>query len=343
MRSILNVFGAKALGLLLLILVAACAASPRRTAKVPSAAPTLTVDYVLAPVPEDAEPDAPSQEPAAQLRRAWILLQRRRTQDAIDACALVLYGREAASPQAEAFARYIRAAAFDASGQAQRGAYDRQRVRELALDSRLLRRLDAEAADPAPALQLDESPNRSPVAVLPRTDWRPMSPIQSRLEPMGKIYRITVHHSAMLFRDTKAGTAANQLRVIQKNHMQSPDRRYGDIGYHFLIDPAGRVWQGRELRYQGAHARGDHNIGNIGICLLGNFIRGGDGQRPNDQALRSLRTLVADLARRYGVSGQELHCHSDFVTTECPGVYLEAEVQRIAQSLGSRPRVAAAE
>jgi hypothetical protein len=43
----------------------------------------------------------------------------------------------------------------------------------------------------------------------------------------------------------------------------------GDIGYHYIVDRSGAIWQGRRIRYQGAHARGSANNGNIGIVLLG--------------------------------------------------------------------------
>lgn len=312
----------------------------------PAVAPVLSVDYVLAPVGGSAGADLEQlrerTEPAARLRAAVILLEQKRPQAAIDACAEVLYGPERPSVTAEAIARYLRAEGFMRLGEPERGRYDRERALELALDPRLRARLQTGVAAPAPAV-----PAPTPaLAMYRRADWSPAAPLAGRLEPMGRIYRLTVHHSAMPFRDTSPATCAAQLRVIQRNHMQHEDRRYGDIGYHFLIDPAGRIWEGRQLQWQGAHARADNNRGNIGICLLGNFVRGSDGQRPTEPQVRTLRHLVGTLVERHGIAADQVFRHSDLVQTECPGPYLEPVVARIAQelraaALPARERIAA--
>jgi hypothetical protein len=306
----------------------------------------LSVDWVLAPAEGVAEVELEDlramREPAAQLRAAWILLERKQPRAAIEACDGVLYGPHGPSVTAEALARYLRAEAFVRLGEPERGQYDHAKALELALDPRLRQRL--ESRPPAAAAAASTAPA---LAVLPRTGWSPARPIPSRLEPMGRIYRLTVHHSAMPFRDTAQPTCAAQLRLIQHNHMQQADRLYGDIGYHFLIDPAGRVWEGRELAWQGAHARADNNRGNIGVCLLGNFVRGRDGQRPTEPQVRALRQLVFDLAGRYGIAANQVFSHSDFVVTECPGALVEPVVARLAQELrtatAARERVAAAQ
>ena len=111
------------------------------------------------------------------------------------------------------------------------------------------------------------------------------------------------------------------------------NRGYGDIGYHFLIDPSGRVWEGRELRWQGAHASGDNNIGNIGICLLGNFVRERNGQGPTSDQIRSMEQLVVSLMQRYRMRPSALYCHSDFKSTACPGPRMAPIVKQFAQQL----------
>ncbi|MDO9093393.1 MAG: N-acetylmuramoyl-L-alanine amidase [Rubrivivax sp.] len=40
------------------------------------------------------------------------------------------------------------------------------------------------------------------------------------------------------------------------------------IGYHYVVDLDGRLWQGRHLVEAGAHAVG-HNADSVGICLVG--------------------------------------------------------------------------
>ena len=46
------------------------------------------------------------------------------------------------------------------------------------------------------------------------------------------------------------------------------DRGWCDIGYHFVIDRDGKIYEARSLDQRGAHV-GTHNTGNIGISLIG--------------------------------------------------------------------------
>ena len=333
---------------LFVVLLSGCTVprGPVKSAPPPSVLPVLTVDYVLGPPRGDADTELAElsrcTEQAASLRRAWILLQNKQPQSAVDVCAEVLFGREQPSPSAEAFARYLRALAFERMGMSERGNYDRARARELALDSRLRARIEADLPAATPrSINIDSQKQAAhPIATAQkRTSWNPATPIASKLDPMEKIYRLTVHHSAIYLRDTSLTTCAAQIKHIQRDHM-NPDRGYADIGYHFLIDPAGRIWEGRDLRWQGAHARGENNRGNIGICLLGNFMRGREGQRPTTAQLASLRQLIGDLSGHYSIANDQIHCHKDFVKTDCPGPLLASQVQDIAQSLRNQPTAA---
>ncbi len=264
---------------------------------------------------------------AAMLRRAFLLLDVRRADAALDAAAQVLYGPNKPSANEEAFARYARAEAFAMLGRAEQGQYDRDLARQLALDGELQRRLR-----PAPTVAAETPlPTFGNLEVLGRAQWQPRSPDRRNLEPMGRPSRLTIHHSAMYFRDTSTKTAAAQIQRIQRDHMQN--RSYGDIGYHYLIDPSGRVWEGRELRYQGAHATGANNVRNIGICLLGNFIRGGEGHQPSPAQVGAMRELVVTLMQRYGFGAEGLFVHNDFKATECPGPLLEPVVAEFGREL----------
>ena len=146
----------------------------------------------------------------------------------------------------------------------------------------------------------------------------------------------------MYFRDTNTAACKAQIQQIQREHMGN--RGYGDIGYHYLIDPAGRVWEGRELKWQGAHASGTNNLHNIGICVLGNFLKGKGGQGPTPAQVQTLRSLVQQLMTRYSFGADDIHCHSDFKPTECPGPLMESVVAQMVSELhrSGSLRVAAA-
>lgn len=266
----------------------------------------------------------------AMLRRAWLELKLRKPEASLDSSAQVLYAAAKPTANEESFARYLRSEAFRMQGNKGRGTFDRDRARELALDPELQRRLLPEVQAPR-----QERPTWGRLAVQRRSTWRPLPPNRGNLDPMQRPRRVTIHHSAMYFRDTRPRAAAAQIGKIQREHMRN--RGYGDIGYHFLIDPSGRVWEGRELRYQGAHASGDNNIGNIGICLLGNFIqRHRDGQGPTDAQVRSMEQLVVQMMQRYRFGGDAVYCHSDFKNTACPGPRMKPIVRRFARQLQAR-------
>ncbi len=331
--------------LLILALFTACRSAPAtKPQPVGAKAPVLTASFILGPVKGNGSPEkedlAAQQSHPARLRHAWILLQTGKPDDAISAMAQVLYSNPKPSPSEESFARYIRAAAYAKKGRADQGNYDRDRALALALDPELKRRL-AELAEPGQATQPGK-PSTS-VAMQRRSSWNPVPVIASRLDPMGKPWRITVHHSAMYMRDKSTGAAAAAIRNIQYDMIKN--RGFGDIGYHFLIDPAGRVWEGRDVKWQGAHARGEHNKGNIGICVLGNFVRGGEGQMPTEAQTRALKDLISGLMLRNGVSVDNVYTHRDFVQTDCPGPLLQNAMDRIAKDLRkeSGARVAARE
>ena len=65
---------------------------------------------------------------------------------------------------------------------------------------------------------------------------------------------ITIHHDGMpeAFTSTTKVSAASRLETIRKSHLRRDGGRWGDIGYHFAIDPAGRLWQGRPLTWAGS-------------------------------------------------------------------------------------------
>lgn len=173
------------------------------------------------------------------------------------------------------------------------------------------------------------------IKLLPRSAWNASAPIASRLTPArGRYDRITVHHSTFPTRELGSMSLAetgDAVHLIQLGHMGT-DRRYGDIGYHFLIDPRGRTFEGRNLRYQGAHSSGANNVGNIGICLLGNF----EQERPTPAALESLERLVGELCKQHKVARSRVYGHQELKATECPGRYLMSWVERYRHTLASR-------
>ncbi|WP_461032254.1 N-acetylmuramoyl-L-alanine amidase [Streptomyces mayteni] len=176
-------------------------------------------------------------------------------------------------------------------------------------------------------------------------------------EPIGELTYypaqvITVHHTATTNDYTDA---AAEIRAIYTFHIQT--NGWTDIGYHFLIDQEGHIYEGHYTGDDGipAHdAEGDvitathvggMNSGNIGIALLGDLV----DQPATDAARESLATLIGVLSRFHGldprgqtrfvnpVSGAErdvsvVSGHQDWMETECPGATLYAELDAIREA-----------
>jgi hypothetical protein len=171
------------------------------------------------------------------------------------------------------------------------------------------------------------SPNlRTARPILARAQWGALAPRPTRLtRATGRWTKITVHHSAEAYGpvlDGSTQSSAGAIRRIQQHMMNGLD--YGDIGYHFLIDPVGRVFEGRSMAWQGAHAAGTNNVENIGVCLLGNF----EETRPTQQALATLQSTLDHMRQRYRIPRSGVVAHGDLKNTLCPGRNLAAWLQR---------------
>jgi len=182
----------------------------------------------------------------------------------------------------------------------------------------------------APAEPTPFGGDAPPSGVVPRSRWAKGAPIPQNMNRMLPIRRITFHHDGMdIFRDTSEWTVASRLETIRRSHLnRSPP--FGDIGYHYIIDPAGRVWQGRPLTWQGAHV-GRQNEGNLGICILGNYER----QQPNAAQERAIRSFLAGQMAAYRVTADRVHTHRELAATACPGRFLQPRLAA-ARSAASR-------
>lgn len=159
--------------------------------------------------------------------------------------------------------------------------------------------------------------------VVPRSRWaRTGVARRGDIYAMGAVRRITIHHDGMPPTSlSSAGDVAARIEQIRQSHVAG--RGWADIGYHYVIDPSGRVWEGRNVVYQGAHVK-DNNENNLGILVLGNF----DRQTPSAAALSSLDRFVAAQMGRYGVPINRVRTHQEINPTECPGRALQSYMVR---------------
>jgi len=157
------------------------------------------------------------------------------------------------------------------------------------------------------------------VGAISRSTWAKGQPIPRNMSRMLPARYITVHHDGMTaFTSTSKSSTTSRLETIRKSHVRRDGGRWGDIGYHFAIDPAGRLWQCRPLTWQGAHVKA-RNEGNIGIVVLGNFER----QAVNRAQAAAIESTLLTLMRKYNVPVSKVRTHQEWAATACPGQSLQ--------------------
>ncbi len=165
-----------------------------------------------------------------------------------------------------------------------------------------------------------------PPGLVPRSWWTRSGPIRSKVNPMKGINRITIHHEGhtpVWFTDARSTKA----RLEQVRNIHTRDRRWGDIGYHYVIDRAGRVIEGRPLAYQGAHVS-QQNPHNVGVMLLGNFEK----QSPSQAQLTALQSTLRHLMAKYRVPVRRVYTHRELGPTVCPGRNLQPRIASLRTS-----------
>lgn len=183
------------------------------------------------------------------------------------------------------------------------------------------------AAEPPPArpprpFEVPVASDTEKPAVRDREAWG-AEPAERPYESMLPV-RISVHHTGAA-QPVSEEDAVQELRIIQRYHQKG--RGWIDIGYHFLIDGAGRIWQGRPEGAVGAHVR-NKNEGNVGVSLMGSFHPPKD-MKPTAEQMRSLFLLARWLVAAYAIDPQTIRGHRDQQATDCPGDTLYARMDDI--------------
>lgn len=114
------------------------------------------------------------------------------------------------------------------------------------------------------------------------------------------VTHLIVHHSATS--NTSSDWPA-VVRSIWNSHVNGPNTGWDDIGYNWLIDPEGNIYQGRFDNQQGAHFC-SKNQGTMGVCVIGTYT----SELPTVAALTALKSflhgnLVMLLSIRSAVGG----------------------------------------
>lgn len=135
-------------------------------------------------------------------------------------------------------------------------------------------------------------PEAAAIALKPminlRESWGAVRP-KVAPEIVDKTVGVVVHHTVST-NSYSCKSVPSMLRGIQAYHMRS--NGWNDIGYNFVIDRCGGIWEARQggilSAVVGAHTAG-FNTNTVGIAMLGTYA----SARPSQAAQRSLQKLIA--------------------------------------------------
>jgi hypothetical protein len=164
----------------------------------------------------------------------------------------------------------------------------------------------------------------------PRAEWAAAGDVPNikGMDRMLPPKYITIHHDGMTpFWGVTDLEARLRLEWILNGHR---GKGWSDIGYHYIVDRSGNVWQGRDVtRWQGAHVK-NRNENNIGVMCMGNFML----QRPSAAQIAGLNRTVAQLQRVYQIPTSSVKTHKEWpgAQTLCPGTQLQSKVLVLRKS-----------
>ncbi len=193
---------------------------------------------------------------------------------------------------------------------------------------------------PADASAGSTAPSSAEAATQPRiytrAEWGADERLRGRTVEYGQIQAGFVHHTVNT-NDYQPEDVPAIIRGIYAFHVKS--RGYRDVGYNFLIDKWGRIWEGRyggiDKPVTGAHTYG-HNDDAFAASTIGTYTDTEPTAATLDAYARlfawkfdmhgvdPLSTVYLDGARVNAISG-----HRDTFATECPGARLYAKLPQI--------------
>ena len=153
----------------------------------------------------------------------------------------------------------------------------------------------------------------------------------------GEVHAGFVHHTVNANNYTAAQVPAI-IRGIYAYHTQS--RGWSDVGYNFLVDRFGRIWEGRyggvDRPVVGAHTLG-YNDDAFAMSAIGNY----ETAQPSAATIDAYGRLFAWKLSLHGVRAGSMrqwvtkrylpaiNGHRDVGQTACPGRYLYAQIPKI--------------
>jgi len=202
------------------------------------------------------------------------------------------------------------------------------------------------------------NPNWPAPSIITRAQWGANEAIRKG----GQIYDSPVSHIIVHHTGTP-NSVTDYVGLIRGIYSNEVAGEYIDIAYNWLIDPVGRIYEGRWAQdyaagqvhtgeHNGANVHGGHaiyhNTDTIGIALMGNY----DLIPPAAAMINSLVNLITWKCARWGIDPnarvlyhasngptenlQTICGHRDTSATACPGAYVENMLPAIRGQAAAR-------
>ncbi|KAA1427115.1 FG-GAP-like repeat-containing protein [Nocardioides antri] len=199
-----------------------------------------------------------------------------------------------------------------------------------------------EAADATESSEGDLSLRAAVAAPKPKIFSRAQWGADERMRDAPSLHYYEVHagfvHHTVSSNDYSRDQVPGMIRSIYAYHVNG--NGWSDIGYNFLVDRFGRIWEGRfggiDRAVVGAHTLG-YNDNAFAMSAIGNF----ETARPSRAMLRAYGRLFAWKLGLHGVSAGDgrqyvtsryfkaINGHRDAGSTACPGINLYRRIDRI--------------
>ncbi|HSS73908.1 MAG TPA: N-acetylmuramoyl-L-alanine amidase [Gaiellaceae bacterium] len=190
--------------------------------------------------------------------------------------------------------------------------------------------------------------------IVPRSEWRANEAIKRAPPRYAKTVSLAIVHHTAGTNSYGPSASAAIVRGIELYHVRG--NHWNDIGYNFLVDRYGQVFEGRaggiDRNVIGAQAQG-FNTGSVGVALIGNYNTG-NVTSAERKALVSLVAWRLDVAHvdplgtvdwvsggnpkyRPGktVELRAISGHRDTGFTSCPGTRLYSQLPSIAANVAA--------
>lgn len=154
--------------------------------------------------------------------------------------------------------------------------------------------------------------------VIPQAVWSKEGtrPVPEKMqEHTDGITSVVIHHT----QSPNEVPAFQRARLVNVQRYHIVERDWGDIAYHYLIGSDGKIFEGRNAKYQGDSGTSYDLNGRLLVCVLGDFT----SQLPEPEALQALIRFTASTLLEHDLTAEQLVTHRMVAATDCPGDRLQ--------------------